>query len=346
LICPKCGFEQPAGRECARCGVVYEKYRARGGSLPAPVAYGDLAAAPLDASALPAGLPALPEGTLYGGEAAPFDSVAPPHAGPGVPAIPGAATIADQQRIKQLLKTQWTFSQEELLRDTLTIFANNVVAFSVVALLVQVPETYLLRYFQGRLLSAGTLPSPWWIGAALVASLLMVPLATSAFVYGVLQEMRGLKPSIVKCLVTGIGSLVRVLLVSILLGIALFCGMLLCFLPGLILLLTFYVAVPAAVEERLGSIGALRRSAELTHGFRLHIFYVLTKLAVAQFVLSFVVRLILLLAGVQPSVRDTFTYVISALFLGLGATATAVAYYRLRMVKDGVSAAEMVAVFD
>jgi len=70
--------------------------------------------------------------------------------------------------------------------------------------------------------------------------------------------------------------------VSILLGIAIFCGMLLCFPPGLILLLTLYVAVPAAVEERLGPIRALRRSAELTHGFRLHIFYVLTKLAVTQ----------------------------------------------------------------
>jgi len=48
----------------------------------------------------------------------------------------------------------------------------------------------------------------------------------------------------------------------------------------------------------------------------------------------------------QASVRDAFAFVISALFLGLGATATAVAYYRLRMVKEGVSAAEMVSVFD
>jgi hypothetical protein len=37
---------------------------------------------------------------------------------------------------------------------------------------------------------------------------------------------------------------------------------------------------------------------------------------------------------------------IRALFVGLGATATAVAYYRLRMVKDGVDAGEMVSVFD
>lgn len=122
--------------------------------------------------------------------------------------------------------------------------------------------------------------------------------------------------------------------------------MLACFVPGLFLALMLYVAVPAAVEERLGPIGALRRSAELTRGYRLHIFYVLTKLAIAQFALSFAVNLLVALAGAEAWVRQAVAFVIAALFVGLGATATAVAYYRLRMVKEGVGADEMVSVFD
>lgn len=348
MICPKCGFEQAAGDECARCGVVFAKFRSRAGPLPAPVALDAVAAAiPLDPSALPAHLPAVPAGTLYagpaptagGGPAIAASGLAPAVAAPSLPAA------ADQQRLKQLLKTQWTFSQEELLRDTLATFGSNIVAFSVVAMLVLVPEVALARYVQERLRTAEVSPL-WWLGAAVAASLLLVPLATGAFTYGVLQEMRGLRPSVGECLVTGLRSLFRVLLVSIFQTVAVLAGLLLCLLPGLFLILMLYVAVPAAVEERLGPLGALRRSAQLTAGYRLHIFYLLSKLAVFQFGLSFASGLLLVLLSPQAWIRGAVTFLVNALFVGLGATATSVAYYRLRMVKEGVKATEMISVFD
>jgi hypothetical protein len=328
---------------------VFAKFHARGGSLPALGAAVVLAAGPLDLSALPAELPAVRDsaslgGTIYGGPAASVAPGGPPRPVAGAPPFPKAAA-AEQQRIKQLLKTQWTFSQEELLRDTLTIFTNNLVAFLVVALVVVFGEIELSRYIQAQLRTA-EISLFWRLGVVFAGTLLAIPLATSAFTYGVLQEMRNLRPSVVQCLATGVRSLFRVLLVSLFQGIAVLAGMLVCFVPGLFLSLMLYVAVPAAVEERLGPLGALRRSAELTRGYRLHIFYVLTKLAIAQFALSFAANLLVGLAGAEPWVRQAVAFVIAALFVGLGATATAVAYYRLRMVKEGIGADEMVSVFD
>ena len=52
------------------------------------------------------------------------------------------------------------------------------------------------------------------------------------------------------------------------------------------------------------------------------------------------------LLGGGAWIRDLLRFLIGALFVALGATAAAVAYYRLRMVKEGVSAAEIVSVFD
>lgn len=344
MICPKCGFEQQGGLECARCGVVFGKLRARSDAAqPLPVAAAaGLASAPLALGALPAELPPVPGGTLYDGPPAPAASGGATHAAPGAQPVPKPT---ERERLKQLLKTQWTFSQEELLRDTLTIFVDNAVAFSVVALLVLAPEVELSRYLLDRLRHTES-SALWAIGAAFLGALLVVPVATGAFTYGVLQEMRGGRPSIAACLVTGVKSLLRVLLVSITQSIAVLAGLMLCIVPGLLLLLTFYVAVPAAIEERLGPLGALRRSADLTRGFRLHIFYVLGKLFFAQGVLSFAARFVLALADAGPSTRAAVSYSITALFVGFGATATAVAYYRLRMVKEGVDAADLVSVFD
>jgi hypothetical protein len=342
VTCPKCGFEQAAGSECPRCGVVFAKLRAPGGSLPPAASGAAVMAVPLDLSALPAALPAVAGGTIYEALPALVSGGGPSKAAPGAPPVPKPA---DQQRLKQLLKTQWTFSQEELLRDTLTSFLANIVPFSIVAILVMIPEVALSRYIQEQLRTSGFSPL-WWLGAAVVGSLLTVPLATGAFTYGVFQEMRGLPPSVLDCLVTGVRSLLRVLLVSIFQGIAIVAGLLLCFMPGLFLMLMLYVAVPAAVEERLGPIGALRRSAEITRGYRLHIFYVLSKLAIFQFASSFAANFVLLLLSAETWMRQAVTFLVGALCLGLGATATAVAYYRLRMVKEGVKATEMVSVFD
>ena len=89
------------------------------------------------------------------------------------------------------------------------------------------------------------------------------------------QQMRGRHATFGDCLGVGLGVLLPILGVALLQGLAIGFGFLACFIPGVILAVMFFVAIPAAVEERPGVVKSLERSAKLTEGFRWHVFGVL-----------------------------------------------------------------------
>lgn len=120
--------------------------------------------------------------------------------------------------------------------------------------------------------------------------------------------------------------------------------------PGLVLYTMWWVAVPVAVLERPGAVASLRRSAELTKGFRWRIFALFLGFLLAVVgggVLIFGIGLSADLGAVAvDSISIVAGWILSAAFMATQAVLVAVSYYQLRVVKEGVGIDEIAAVFD
>ena len=211
-------------------------------------------------------------------------------------------------------------------------------------------------------------------GSALVTLLtllLCVPISTAAITYGVFQEMRGRDTSLGSCLSVGLSSLLPVLSVAILQILILFgamiatvipvaflvggmlaggagsspgCGLLvvplflLCYVPAILLALRYFVAVPAAVEERPGAREALRRSAFLTEGQRGRIFGILLVLGVLNLGVN-------VGSVMVPGIGAVLGPLLSLVMAGLFATTCAVVYYRLRGFNESIDVDQIASIF-
>jgi hypothetical protein len=203
----------------------------------------------------------------------------------------------------------------------------------------------------------------------LLASLVLcIPISTASITYGVFQEMRGRSSSLGACLRQGLSSLAPVLLVAILQILLIFGAALVSVVPVLliivsigargstgcsllvvplafltyvlpiVLMLKYFVAVPAAVEERPGAWSALQRSAYLTDGQRWPIFGVLLVLGLINIGITLVSALV-------PFASSVLGPLTSLVMLGIFSTACAVVYYRLRSLKESIDVDQIASVF-
>jgi hypothetical protein len=122
-------------------------------------------------------------------------------------------------------------------------------------------------------------------------------------------------------------------------------GFLLLIVPGVILMVMWYVAVPACVLEKTGPVRSLGRSRELTKGYRWKVFglillvYVLSILGNA-----FGALLANTAAGMWGAAIAQLIW--QGIAAGFGSVLIAVVYYYLRVAKEGVDVDQIAAVFD
>ncbi len=95
--------------------------------------------------------------------------------------------------------------------------------------------------------------------------------------------------------------------------------------------------------EQTGVIDSLRRSVELTRGYRLKIFGVLGVIYIGQFALD---RLINVILASAPIFSLVASFVVTVAITAYFAVVTAVTYHDLRILKDGVGTDEIARVFD
>lgn len=149
-----------------------------------------------------------------------------------------------------------------------------------------------------------------------------------------------------------LGNLPAIAVLSIVVGICNMIGMLLLIVPGIWLYGVFAVVTPAIVIDGAG-FGAMRRSAELTRGYRWPIIGTLLLVFLSIFLISFVLAFVAAFAtggfattpatGFGP--QAIIQVVINAFAYGMGGVAVAMIFARLKEIKEGVSVSDLVDVF-
>jgi len=236
-----------------------------------------------------------------------------------------------------------------VIQGTFQVLGRNFATFSVLGLVfygLPMAAFSIAQRALGVATSSFSLTTVLWAIAGGLMIVITSAILQGALIHATVQDMNGAKPTIGGSIATGLRAFLPLIGVSILFGLGAGLGFLLLFVPGVMIVCAWAVAVPALIADRTGVQGALRRSADLTRGNRWRIFGLL--------VLAYVVALIISLILVQVSGLNVFTrdpaqiqaaalspmtlalnLVTNVLTSVISSTGVAVLYVELRHLRDG-----------
>lgn len=170
----------------------------------------------------------------------------------------------------------------------------------------------------------------------------------AALVQATIIDLNGDRPPLGTCLATGLRDVFPLLAIIVLYVLAMILGLVLLIVPAFMVLCAFCVAVPVRVVEHDGIWESLGRSADLTRGYRWHIFGLFLLSVVVAIVIgipsalaSFVVP-----SAAQPTAVALSQWIERIVNTLLNSAGAASLYYELRLVKEGMGATELAAAFD
>jgi len=243
------------------------------------------------------------------------------------------------------------FEIGRVISTSLAVFGRNLGPFLVIAFIIGIP--YLLVSIMtassidvAAIEATGQLPSGFW-GMVIVGTLIFMltySLTQAALVYGTVQDLRGQKASFGACLSRGLAALPRVVIVAILASIGVGIGSMLLVVPGIILLVMWWVITPAIVVEGAGIGESFGRSRELTPGHRWQIFGLLVIVGIVQWVVAFILGM--LGAAIGAMAQQILNSLIMLFFSAFACVLAAVGYYYLRAEKEGIIIDDLAKVFD
>jgi hypothetical protein len=225
---------------------------------------------------------------------------------------------------------------------TSSVYTRNFLIFTLVPLVAYLPSLLLPTRADGMAYQNGG----WMI--ALLAIILTVTLgllSQAILVYGSFQDMRGKQVDIGESFNVGIGRLVPILGLTILEGLCIMVGFMLLFVPGLILITMWFVAVPICIVERRGPWQSLVRSGELTKGHRWKIFGIVLVLYLVSAIVGYILTSVLTAIG-GTVLAMIATLLWNGVWGAFFAIFVVVTYYELRVAKEGIDIEQIASVFD
>lgn len=237
------------------------------------------------------------------------------------------------------------FDIGRVVERTFGVSSRNFLPFYLMTVVLSLPNMVANLVLQR---TPGALPSATSIMLAGVAGLIGLVtslLVQGALVWGTVADLNGRRASFSELMSHGLNRALPILGISIVLAFAVFAGMILLIVPGVILLIMWSVVVPVTVVERPPGLGALGRSAALTRGSRWAIFGLAIIYVIAASVFSGVAGAL----GIMLGSRQLMIIVISLIngvAVMVGAVGGAVLYSELRASKEGVEPETLAAVFD
>jgi hypothetical protein len=246
-----------------------------------------------------------------------------------------------------------TFEVGDVLGRSFAIWGKNFVPFGLITLIVHAPLFLLHLMTPG--MSPGVAVAYGSVIGILSGALAMV--ATGAVTYGVVMQMRQQPVSMMQAVKVGLSRMLSVIGVAVVIALMIivpivllvFISPAIAVVVGFVLVifvnLVYWVAVPAAVVERLGVGDSLSRSAKLTSGSRGTIFLLWLIIGVIAFAFTFALGALLM--SLPDLARLIVSTAIQAFVVSsLGAVVNAVGYQALRTSKEGVSLEDIAKVFD
>jgi MFS family permease len=252
------------------------------------------------------------------------------------------------------------FEIGRVVKRTFGVIGRNLATFAPLSLIAGVPFAIVTWSRSGANLFSLTPFTGRTIGLAALSWLIyLVTLVVlqATITYATIADLNGRRASVADCISTGISHLVPLILIAVFAGLGILLGFLLLVVPGILIAISWSVAVPVRVIERSGVIDSILRSNKLTSGHFGAIFVLMIALFIAQMIIAGVVGALIgvVLALVSPesvaTIRTSWVGIassaIGAMISGIISSAgTASIYFELRSIKEGIGPEALAAVFD
>jgi len=227
-----------------------------------------------------------------------------------------------------------------VLSRAFEICSANFLLFGAVMLVVSLPNLF----FTLQPATEASWASGLYFVLEIVLGLFLNTIGEAVILFGAFQYLRGQPVVPGEALQRSLARFLPILGFAILYALALFFGFILFVIPGIILFVMWTVALPACVVEGLGPIDCMRRSTDLTRGYRWKIFGIFILLTIISAIVGGIINSI---AGQGGIVAKALIGVLwSAAWSTYWNCVLVMIYHDLRVVKEGIDTAQIAAIFD